>query len=239
MLGGMIAFFKRWLRAHPVNRWLRLRPLLIVAMVAAAVAGVAVTGSVLWVRNVADAHLYSVASVPTPGRAVLGSQVYADQTPSPVLADRLETALRLFRDGRIRAILVSGDNGEEEYNEVDPMRQWLITRGVPASRVIGDYAGFDTYSSCVRAVKIFGVRDAMVVTQQFHLPRAVALCRKVGMDAIGVRAGTTGLDDLTLRRLAVRDDLACVKAAFQMVTRPDPRYLGRHESGVEAALAEP
>lgn len=208
-------------------------------MVAVALVGATLAGSMLWMRSISDPHLYSLEAAPhRPVAVVLGSQVYADQRPSPILVDRLEAARQLYQRGKVRAVLVTGDNGQVRYNEVDPMRRWLITNGVPESKVVGDYAGFDTYSSCVRAVQIFGVTDAIVVTQAFHLPRAVALCRKVGMDAIGVSASNGGLSDDTLRRLSLRDDVACVKAAIQIVTRPDPKYLGRHETGIENALAE-
>ena len=217
-----------------------MRPLLITAIVVAMAGGSAVAGSVAWVRHAADSHVYQPADAPRrPVAVVLGAMVYADGTPSPVLADRLGAALRLYQRGQVRAVLVTGDNGTVRYNEVDPMRQWLIARGVPERKVVGDYAGFDTYNSCVRAVRIFGVRAAILVTQEFHLRRAVALCRGIGMDAVGVIAGTDGLTRQTLLRLSVRDNVACVKAVAQVVIRPDPTYLGRHETGIEVALSEP
>ncbi|MBT8224728.1 MAG: DUF218 domain-containing protein [Dactylosporangium sp.] len=227
----MLAFLARWLRP--------LRLLLLVG-IALFVTGAVFAGSVFWVRSIAGAHLYWPDEVPSrPVAIVFGSQVYADGTPSPVLAYRLDAARTLYERGRVRAILVTGDNGQVEYDEVDPMRAWLIERGVPGTQVVGDYAGFDTYSSCVRAVRIFGVGEAILVTQAYHLPRAVALCRKVGMDAIGVRASDGALSSDTLRRLSMRDNLACVKAAGQIIVRPDPKYLGRHETGIEDALAGP
>ena len=121
-----------------------------------------------------------------PVALVLGTKVDTDGNPSPFLAARLEIARRLFDAGKVRAILVSGDNMNADYNEPAAMLGWLVDRGVPARKVVLDHAGFDTYDSCARAERIFGVRRATVVTQSFHLPRAVALCRGLGIDASGV-----------------------------------------------------
>ncbi len=219
-------------------RWW-LRPRRLVALALALVLGplALVVGSVAWVHQAAGPHLYSAARVPPrPVAIVLGAQVYADGTPSPFLAARLELGRQLYAAGKVRAILVTGDNGRVNYNEVDPMRDWLIARGVPARKVVGDYAGFDTYSSCLRATKIFGVRRAIVVTQSFHLPRAVALCRRMGIDAVGVGDDTQRSSPVTWRKLALRDDVACVKAVYDMVVRPDPTFLGRREHGIDDAL---
>ena len=88
--------------------------------------------------------------------------------------------------GKVQAILVSGDNMRHEYNEPEAMQRWLVEQGVPADKVVLDHAGFDTYDSCARAKRIFGVERATVVTQQFHLARAVTVCRHLGIDANGV-----------------------------------------------------
>jgi vancomycin permeability regulator SanA len=225
----MVAFLKRWMR--PTR-------LLLLAGIGLFLVCAVLSGSILWVRGLSHPYLYWPDTVPDrPVAVVFGSQVYSDGTPSLVLAGRLDAARILYQQGKVRAILVTGDNGQVNYNEVDPMRTWLIARGVPDTKVVGDYAGFDTYSSCTRAVRIFGVKSAILVTQSYHLPRAVALCRKVGMDAIGVRATAFDLSPNVARRLALRDKVACVKAAYEMVVKPKPRYLGRHETGIEQALA--
>jgi vancomycin permeability regulator SanA len=205
--------------------------------VAAAV--LAMAGSAFWVQAEASGHVFSEESVPAaPVALVLGAQVYPDGTVSAYLAARLDTARRLFESGKVKAILVSGDHGRWEYDEPGAMEVYLIARGVPASRIVVDYAGFDTYDSCARARRIFGVRQAIVVTQTFHLDRAVALCRTLGVDAAGVGDESVKfMHDLWLRN-KIRERPAAVKAVVDVVSHRDPVLLGRHETGVEDALRD-
>jgi vancomycin permeability regulator SanA len=192
--------------------------------------------SVAVVRSTAAGHLYRISEVPAaPVALVLGAQVYPDGTPSPFLAARLDLAKQLHDAGRVRAILVSGDNMAREYDEPDAMREYLIKAGVPGTQVFADYAGFDTYDSCVRAKKIFGVDELIVVTQGYHLPRAVATCLLVGVKANGV-------GDFTVRRFlgpwrsgAIRDQVACVKTMIDLLTDRQP-ILGPRETTVDEAL---
>lgn len=153
---------------------------------------------------------------PVAGPAlVLGASVFPDGEPSPILEGRLETALALFRGGRVGWILVSGDNRASNYNEPLAMRRWLIKRGVPARLVVSDYGGRRTYDSLKRAQAVFGVRRAVLVTSDFHLPRALYLARSLGLEAYGVPAGTTELPwrsragflarEVAARNLAVLD----------------------------------
>ena len=116
---------------------------------------------------------------------VLGAKADRDR-PSAFLAARLDLAQRLYEDGRIRAILVSGDGLERANRETDVMRDYLVERGVPAGKIVQDPAGFDTYDSCVRARDVYGVRELTVITQDYHLGRAITICRMVGVDAVGV-----------------------------------------------------
>ena len=119
---------------------------------------------------------------------VLGAGVRPDGSPSPVLRDRLEEALALYESGRGDRILVSGDHRAANYDEPNAMRKWLEAHGVPAERIFMDHAGLDTYSSVWRAKNVFGVSRAVVVTQRFHLPRALWLARSLGMEAEGAEA---------------------------------------------------
>jgi vancomycin permeability regulator SanA len=215
-------------------RWRRL----LYAGLAAVLLGAAlVAGSVAWVDRGAHGHIYSFDGVPAaPVALVLGAQVYPDGQPSPFLVGRLDLARRLYEAGKIRVILVSGDNSTARYDEPDAMRAWLIARGVPARVVVADYAGFDTYDSCARATRVFGVRRAIVVTQNYHLRRAVSLCRHLGIQADGVGDGATGYGWPVWWRATIREQGACVKAVIDIATHRPPVFLGPHEPGIDNAL---
>ena len=194
-------------------------------------------GADLWVRGAAAGHTYTEANVPAaPVALVLGAEVYADGTPSPFLAARLEIARRLLADGKVRVILVSGDNRRWQYNEPGAMFGWLLAHGVPTQRIVLDFAGFDTYDSCDRARRIFGVRQAIVVTQTYHLDRAVTLCRTLGVDASGVGDDSVRIYRGPWRNSVIRERGAVVKAVFDVVSHRDPVFLGPHETGVDDAL---
>lgn len=119
---------------------------------------------------------------------VFGAEVKRDGTPSAVLRDRIETAVTLYKTGKVEKLLMSGDNRFVDYNEPESMRQYALTLGVPDADIVLDYAGRRTYDTCYRAKEIFGVNSAILVTQGFHLPRALFLCKAFGMDALGVAA---------------------------------------------------
>lgn len=180
----------------------------------------------------ADRELAEVP--PAPVALVLGAQVYPSGTPSPFLAARLDLARRLLDAGVVEVLLVSGDGSAREYNEPDTMRAYLVDAGVPPDKVVADHAGFDTYDSCARAHRIFGVDRLVVVTQAYHLPRAVATCRALGLDATGV-GDTSVRGSGAWRRGALRDQVACVKTVLDVVTRRDP-ILGQRETSVDRAL---
>jgi vancomycin permeability regulator SanA len=226
----------RWRPGPRFRRW--SRRLLLVAVVGALLAVTTVLGSVWWVRAEADDHLYAEQDVPAaPVALVLGAQVHPGGVPSAFLAARLEIARRLFEAGKVRAILVSGDHMHWEYDEPEAMRRWLVEHGVPTQKVVLDHAGFDTYDSCARADRIFGVKQAIVVTQSYHIARAVTVCRRLGIDATGVGDDTARAYTVPWRTSSTREHGACVKAVFDVVSGRDPVHLGRHETGVEDALA--
>ncbi|WP_245669778.1 SanA/YdcF family protein [Micromonospora mirobrigensis] len=216
-------------------RW--LRRVLLVAAIGALVAGGTTGGSVVWVRSGAAGHTFTVDDVPeAPVALVLGAQVDPDGQPSAFLAARLEIARQLLAAGKVHAILVSGDHMDWGYDEPGAMRRWLVDRGVPDRKVVLDHAGFDTYDSCARARRIFGVRSATVVTQSFHLDRAVTLCRSLGVQANGVGDETARRYAPLWSRGVVREYGAADKAAWDVLSGRDPVHLGRHETGVEDAL---
>jgi vancomycin permeability regulator SanA len=216
-------------------KWMRRA--VVAGALGVAVAVLAMAASDLWVRGAASGHVYSEAAVPAaPVALVLGAQVYADGTPSPFLAARLAIARDLYRDGKVKAILVSGDHAEWAYNEPGMMRRWLLANGVPDARVVLDHAGFDTYDSCDRARRVFGVTQAIVVTQTYHLDRAVALCRRLGVQATGVGDDSVRIYREPWLHSTARERGAVVKALVDAVSGRDPVFLGPHEPGVDAAV---
>lgn len=180
-------------------------------------------------------RLQTVAQVePRDVALVLGAQVYPSGRPSPYLAGRLDRAAELFRAGTVKVILVSGDNGETHYDEPTAMRNYLIDAGIPADKVVADFAGFDTYDSCVRADRIFGVRKLVVVSQSYHVPRAVATCRLVGVDAVGVGDESVA-KDRTWWYGRLRELGANIKMVADVVISRTPT-LGARETSVSDAL---
>ncbi|GGX51750.1 SanA/YdcF family protein [Streptomyces minutiscleroticus] len=189
-----------------------------------------------WMFTAADGRLRTAADVPRADVAVVFGAGLRDGGPSPYLAHRLDTAVRLYEAGRVEVVLVTGDNSREDYDEPDAMRAYLTRRGVPDRRIVSDYAGFDTWDSCVRAREVFGVDRAVLISQGFHVRRAVALCREAGIDGYGV-AASADRHDVTWYYGATRELFAAGKAALDALVEPDPHFLGPKEPGVSRALA--
>jgi vancomycin permeability regulator SanA len=224
-----------WVRRVRWRAWLvRLARL----SIAGALAVIALAGaSVAWMRSGTGGYIYGEGDVPqAPVALVLGAQVYANGVPSPFLEARLAIAQRLLETGKVRAILVSGDHRAWRYDEPGAMLRWLSDHGVPRTKIAMDHAGFDTYDSCVRAVKVFGVSRAIVVTQTYHLPRAVNLCRRVGLDTYGVGDATVAQFRRPWLISSNREHGACVKAVFDVVSGRDPVFLGKRETSVDDAV---
>jgi vancomycin permeability regulator SanA len=169
-----------------------------------------------------------------PVALVLGAGLRRDGRPTLLLARRLDIAADLYHRGTVDAVLVSGADDEPVA-----MRAYLLAAGVPDAKIVGDAAGFRTWDSCVRAHEVFGVRSAIVVTQEFHLPRAIALCRAAGIDATGV-----GDASLQARGLAtvygwLREIPAAVKALGDTIFRPAPERAGEPTSTLADAVLAP
>lgn len=154
---------------------------------------------------------------------ILGAGVTESGELSAVLRDRVDTAVAIYRSGNVGAILVSGDNSTTEHNEVVPVQEYLLAQGIPAEDIFLDYAGFDTYDTMYRARAIFEVTSAVVVTQSYHLPRALYLADVVGIEAQGVVA----LHDRANLYNYAREVLARVKAVGNVLLRSQPEYLGK------------
>lgn len=127
----------------------------------------------------------TVATVPEAEIGiVLGAEAYLEGVPAPALAARLDVALRLWRAGKIRRIIVSGD--ETANHQVSVMARYLVSRGLPEESVVLDTLGVDTYATCARALAVYGVDRATMVSQDYHLPRILTICQLIGLDAYGV-----------------------------------------------------
>jgi SanA protein len=137
----------------------------------------------------ASTRIDSIADVPQkPVAIVFGAGLTRDGRATRVLRDRVETGARLYFDGKVAKLLMSGDNSNADYNEPQAMKDYALQLGVPEEAVVLDYAGRRTYDTCYRAKEIFGLDEAILVTQGFHLPRALYLCNQLGVDAIGIAA---------------------------------------------------
>lgn len=132
-------------------------------------------------------RIYSAENAPSrPVAVVFGAGLWRDGTPTTVLRDRIATAADLFFSGKVQKILMSGDNRFIDYNEPGAMREYALTLGVPESAIVLDYGGRRTYDTCYRAHAIFGIQKAILVTQSYHLPRALYTCNALGLNAIGI-----------------------------------------------------
>jgi SanA protein len=196
----------------------------VIVLLAAIVVTIVIT---LVTDRSAGGHIVSSPGEAPPATVaiVLGAHVYPDGTPSWMLADRLSTAVTLYKEGKVKKILVSGDHGTTTYDEVNAMLQYCLDRGVPDQDVFTDHAGFDTYDTMYRAREVFEVKDALVVTQGFHLPRAVYIARTLGLDATGVVADLRPYPGEW--RNSLREWPARLKAFVQLhMTKAKPRFLG-------------
>jgi SanA protein len=201
----------------------RLRILLLVA--ATPLLLVAAANALVLLDARGEAHA-SVAAVPHAQAAlVLGAQVKTDGTPSAMLADRVEAAAELYRAGKVDKLLLSGDHGRWTYDEVGTMRRELLARGIPARDLFTDHAGFDTWDSAQRARRVFGVESVIVVTQRFHMARALYAAHRAGLRATGFTADRRSYGAV-MGRLRLREALARVKVVADAVTGADPRFLG-------------
>jgi len=160
---------------------------------------------------------------------VFGAGLRRDGTPTAVLRDRVETGATLYFDGKVEKLLMSGDNQVIEYNEPEAMRQYAISLGVPDNAIVLDYAGRRTYDTCYRAKAIFGVNTALLVTQKFHLPRALFLCNALGVKAKGIEANNNYYLKRSQLIWNIREQFATLSAFIDIfVEKPTP-ILGQAE----------
>ena len=177
----------------------------------------AVTGLVAWNKT------YGESDVPARRVAIVfGAGLTRSGEATPVLKDRVDTGARLYFSGKAEKLLMSGDNRFVEYNEPEAMRQVALSLGVPDKDIVLDYAGRRTYDSCYRAKEIFGVKEAILVTQKFHLARALFLCNALGLDGVGVEANNRVYLKRSLFFWNLRELPATVTAFADILIRPLP-----------------
>lgn len=174
-------------------------------------------------RALSAGRIYAPAEVPARGVGlVFGAQVYANGRPSRYLRARLNLAARLYAEGRVETLIVSGDGRAEHHSEPSSMRDYLVDAGVPAAAIICDPAGFDTYDSCVRARRVYGVDSLITISQAYHVPRTIATARLVGVDAIGVGDTMVNRRNRTYREGALREVFAGLKMLWDVTSRREP-----------------
>lgn len=175
-------------------------------------------------------RIYSTSEVPArPVAIVFGAGLWRDGSPTPVLRDRVATAAELYFTGKVSRLLMSGDNTSQDYNEPGAMREYALQLGIPDEAIVLDYAGRRTYDTCYRAKAIFGVQDAILVTQDFHLPRALYICDALHLNAVGVAADRQVYRRSSLLIWHLRELFATSTAFADVhILRPLP-VLGKYE----------
>jgi SanA protein len=180
-----------------------------------------------WVNWRYEDRLYTVETVPQRQVAIVfGARVYGTTYLSAMLRDRVDTAVELYHAGKVEKLLLTGDNSTADYNEPGAMMAHAIAKGVDPADIQPDYGGRRTYDSCYRAGHVFQVTDAVLVTQAFHLPRALLLCSSLGLDSVGVSADRRQYDPRSIAWSEMREVPALLVALTDLVRQTPPPVLG-------------
>lgn len=175
------------------------------------------TGLYAWSR------IHDVSNTPARRVAVVfGAGLLRDGSPTAVLRDRVQQGANLYFAKKVEKLLMSGDNRFVDYNEPESMRQYALSLGIPEKDIVLDYAGRSTYDTCYRAKAIFRLKNVTLVTQQFHLARAIFICNTLGLDAIGVEADLRTYLRSSLFWWNARELLATLQAFSDLIWRPEP-----------------
>ena len=157
---------------------------------------------------------------------VLGAGLRPDGKPTWMLEDRIKVGDELYKNHAAPKIIMSGDHGRESYDEVNAMKKYAKSEGVPSKDIFMDHAGFETYDTMYRARDVFGAKKVIIVTQKYHLYRAMYAAKKLGLDAYGVSATKRKYDNKQWIR-DIREWLARVKIFGKCITKPKPKFLGK------------
>ena len=207
----------------------RLLEMFLVIFMSFAVIGTAtILGVNAHVKNIGGNHIITAEEAAKLNDVdcivVLGCLVKDNGIPSDMLSDRLKAGIELYQQGSAPKIIMSGDHGREDYDEVNAMKQVAMDEGVPSSDIFMDHAGFSTYESIYRAKEIFEADKIIIVTQQYHLYRALYIAEKLGIEAYGVNADYCTYRGQSSRE--VREILARCKDFVNAIFQPEPTYLG-------------
>lgn len=177
-----------------------------------------------------DGKIYSVEDVPAERAAVVfGAGLWRDGSPTPVLQDRVQAASELYFEGKVEKLLMSGDNRFEDYDEPTAMKNYALGLGIPEDAIVLDYAGRRTYDTCYRAKEIFGLESVILVTQEFHLPRALYICDALGLESSGINADRRVYLKRSVLYWNARELIATTAALWDVhIARPLP-VLGEFE----------
>ena len=207
-------------------KWLRIT--LVVCLALAVLGAATVFGVDAWVRGSTESSILAPEETTLLEGVdciiVLGCQVKDDGRLSHMLEDRVKRGVALYHDGAAPKLLMSGDHGQEDYDEVAAMKRYAVENGVPVADVFMDHAGFSTYETMYRAKAIFGAEKVLIVTQRYHLYRALYIARQLGMEAYGVDADYRTYSGQTMRD--IREVLARCKDFAMCIFKPEPTYLG-------------
>lgn len=213
-----------------LKRVRRLRRLLLLGALGVSLPVAAVIALRAYAALQARDRVYSLDDVPArPVAIIFGAAVRHNGQPTAMLADRVAMGAALYHAGKVDVLLMTGDNHIVEYNEPEAMRRYALRLGVPDDAIVLDYAGFRTYDSCYRARDIFKVERAVLVTQAFHLDRALLTCGALGLDVVGVAADVLrpeGYNTVQLTRSELREYPATVAAVLDLLRGRKPRFLG-------------
>ena len=207
-------------------KWLRSVICVMIVLTIVAISAVGIANS--WVKMSVDDRILEQEQAAQLDNVdciiVLGCGVSASGKPSHMLEDRLKRGVALYENGAAPKLLMSGDHGRENYNEVAVMKRYAVDAGIPSEAVFMDHAGFSTYETMYRAKEVFCAKKVLIVTQEYHLYRALYIAEALGLDAYGVSADYRAYSGQLYRD--IREVLARVKDFGTTIIKPEPTYLG-------------
>jgi vancomycin permeability regulator SanA len=211
------------------NGMRKTKKILIALLVVVLLVGLCVLGINLYVKSSVSDRIVTVEKAKDLNAdciIVLGAGLRPDGKPTWMLEDRIKVGDELYKNHAAPKIIMSGDHGRESYDEVNAMKKYAKSEGVPSKDIFMDHAGFETYDTMYRARDVFGAKKVIIVTQKYHLYRAMYAAKKLGLDAYGVSATKRKYDNKQWIR-DIREWLARVKIFGKCITKPKPKFLGK------------